>query len=131
MTDCLHLLLRTASRKATALYDAALAEQGLTVAQYSLLRRIRSAGRPSLTELAQLADLDRSTIGRNVRVLAEMRLVHLEPGADQRQARVALSDLAQARLAACADPWATVQARVEQEIGPDGLAALRAFSDAR
>lgn len=126
--DCTCILLRTAARKVTALYDEALAPHGVTVAQYSLLRRIGRAGASSLTELARLADLDRSTVGRNVRLLGQLGLVSLDVGTDQREAEVRLTELGRARIEACKAPWQEVQQRVESKVGSDGLAALKALA---
>ena len=49
-TTCYCAAVRTAARKTTALYDSILAPAGVTLAQYSLLRRIQRAGTVSLTE---------------------------------------------------------------------------------
>ncbi|WP_062116242.1 MarR family winged helix-turn-helix transcriptional regulator [Aureimonas sp. AU40] len=126
--DCTCIVLRTAARKITALYDEALAPHGVTTAQYSLLRRIQQAGDPSLTELSRLADLDRSTVGRNVRLLAQMGLVSLDAGADQREAEVRLTALGLARIEACEAPWREAQRVVEAKVGSDGLAALKTLA---
>ena len=87
-TPCYCLALRAAARKATALYDEALAPAGLNLAQYGLMRRIERAGAVSLTELGRMAELDRSTVGRNVKVLERLLLVRLSPAKDQREAAV-------------------------------------------
>lgn len=128
-TECTCIALRTAARKVTALYDDALAPHGVTIAQYSLLRRIRHAGHPSLTELGRMAELDRSTIGRNVRVLEQAGLVSSESGVDQREAKVRLTDAGQATLEACQEPWNRVQDALEAKIGVEGLGALRAIAE--
>ena len=77
-TPCYCAAVRTAARKTTALYDF-LEPAGVTLAQYSLLRKIERAGTVSLTKLGRLAELDRSTVGRNVKALEELRLVR-RPG---------------------------------------------------
>ena len=61
----------------TALYDSILEPAGVTLAQYSLLRRIERAGSVSLTRLGRITELDRSTVGRNVKALEKIRLVRL------------------------------------------------------
>lgn len=70
MSDpCYCIVLRRASRRLTAIYDAALAPLGVNLAQFSLLRTIRRTEPVSLTRLGHETELDRSTVGRNVRVL--------------------------------------------------------------
>ena len=66
--------------------------EGINLAQFSLLRNIKRHGPLSLTRLGEIVELDRSTLGRNVRVLERMGLVNaLSAGADQRQAVVGLA----------------------------------------
>lgn len=125
-TTCTCIALRTAARKVTALYDEALAASGLNIAQYSLLRKIQRAKTPpSLTQLSRLADLDRSTVGRNLRVLGRMELVSVRPGKDQREATVHLEDKGLALLDACEPQWAQAQKTLEERIGAEAVAVLR------
>jgi DNA-binding MarR family transcriptional regulator len=124
-TLCYCVSLRVASRKTTALYDAALAPAGIGVAQLSLLRRIGRAGTVSLTELAALAELDRSTVGRNVRVLVRMGLVAETAADDQRETAVALTEAGRGTLGRAGPLWEGAQRRVEAALGAAGAAALR------
>lgn len=114
---CYCVSLRRASRKLTALYDDALAPAGVNVAQFSLLRKINRLGPLSLTALAELADLDRSTVGRNVRVLAEMGLMTLQAGEDQREAVVGLTAAGRRAVATGSPLWDSVQADIEARLG--------------
>ena len=129
-TRCYCTLLRSAARKATAIYDDALAPAGITVAQLRLLRILERQGPVSLTELGRLAELDRSTIGRNARLLERMGLVHLASGADQREAVVDLDAGGRRALATAAPLWATAQARIEASLGADAEARLRSLLQA-
>ncbi len=125
---CYCAALRAAARKTTAIYDAALAPIGVNVAQFSLLRRIHGAAPVSLSELGRLADLDRSTVGRNVKVLQRLGLARATPGAeDQREATVTLSEKGAAALREGAPLWDEAQRRVEAALGADGAAHLRAL----
>ncbi len=126
-SECYCVLLRGASRRITAVYDAALAPVGISVAQFSLLRRIRRAQPVSLTELARLSELDRSTVGRNVRVLERMGLVVAHPAKDQREAALALLPAGEKILADGAPLWDAAQAKVEAALGPAGVESLRAL----
>ncbi len=84
--------LRIATRKMTALYDTALAPTGINVAQFSILRTIERRQPVSLTELGRLLALDRSTMGRNVRVLEKQGLVALGAARPARGRRFAHGD---------------------------------------
>ena len=98
-TICYCAAVRTAARKTTALYDSILEPAGVTLAQFSLLRKIKRAGTVSLTGLGRLAELDRSTIGRNVKALEKLRLVSMASAEDQREAAVRLTPAGRARVA--------------------------------
>ena len=127
---CYCVVLRAAARRVTARYDAALAPTGINIAQYSLLRQIERASPVSLTELGRRVELDRSTIGRNVRVLERLGLVQVTPGADQRQATVALADAGLKVLERAGPLWDRAQVRIEGDLGPTGANELRALLQA-
>lgn len=126
-SECICAALRVAARKMTARYDAALAPIGINLAQFSLLRNINRAGSVSLTELGRRVELDRSTIGRNVRVLQRMGLVQVTPGADQREATVALAEPGLDVLRRGAPLWDGVQDKIVSDLGAAGATQLRAL----
>lgn len=123
-SPCLCTRLRQATRKVSAIYDAALEPLGVNIAQYALLRTIRHAQPVSLTELGRLTALDRSTIGRNVRVLEKMQFVETGRGEDQREAVVSLSVRGAELLQEARPIWTATQAEVAGRLGPDLSKAL-------
>ncbi|TBW40645.1 MarR family transcriptional regulator [Siculibacillus lacustris] len=125
LSDCYCAALRTAARRSTAIYDEALVPVGINIAQFALMRKIARAGAPSLTELAAIADLDRSTIGRNVRVLERMGLVEIATGADQREATVTLAAAGHDTLRRALPLWQGAQDRIETALGGVSIDALR------
>lgn len=127
-TACYCAAVRIAARKTTALYDSILEPAGVTLAQYSLLRRIERAGMVSLTKLGKLAELDRSTVGRNVQALEQLRLVRLGPAKDQREAAVRLTPAGTEALRRAAPLWEEAQRRVEAALGVAEAAELRALA---
>ena len=127
---CYCTLLRTAARKATAAYDEALAPAGVTVAQYRLLRIVERLGPLSLTELGRLLELDRSTIGRNTRLLERMGMVCLTPGADHREAMVGMLQGGRQAIEAAKPLWDEAQERIEASLGADAGERLRALLQA-
>ncbi len=127
---CYCAALRAAARKTTAIYDAALAPIDVNLAQFSLLRKIQRAGSVSLSELGRLAELDRSTVGRNVKVLQRMGLARMTPGVDQREATVTLDERGLAVLREGGPLWDDAQHKVEAALGPDDAKHLRRLLDA-
>src|SRR4029453_11492813 len=89
---CTCARLRRLNRRVTAVYDRALAPLGLRVTQYSLLASLRPAPALTLTELAALLDMDRTTLTRNLKPLSEGGWVELHTyAADSRARRVRLT----------------------------------------
>ncbi|WP_069086460.1 MarR family winged helix-turn-helix transcriptional regulator [Pseudomonas sp. TCU-HL1] len=128
-TQCLCTKLRRATRNVTRLYDDALADVGLNVAQYSLLKHVTRLDQPSITSLAESMGLDRSTLGRNLKVLEAKDLVQLEGGEDQRNRLVSLTPAGRASLDAALQAWERVQQEMGQRMGPEKRAALMALLD--
>lgn len=127
---CICILLRQAARKTSAIYDETLAPLGINVAQFSLLRKIWRAGSVSLTELARQADLDRSTIGRNVKVLQRMNLIKSAASEDHRESNVTLTDDGLDLVERGGVLWDKAQQEIETRLGHKGVENLQALLDA-
>jgi len=84
---CLCIDLRSAANRVTQIYDQAMAPSGISVTQFSQLHLIQSLGSPTLKELAKASGLDRSTLGRNIRVLESLGLVDIRAGKDDARTR--------------------------------------------
>ena len=124
--ECHCTTLRRTTQHLTHVYDRALADVGLKVTQYSLLRMIDRLDAPNLMKLSQVTGLDRSTLGRNVRVLERMKLVTLASGElDERATVVALSSQGQVTLKDAIEVWRRTQKKVERALGPEVIAQLR------
>lgn len=123
-SECICTHLRRAARGVSRHYDEALAGFGINVAQFSLLRHLQRLDRPSITSLAEAMGLERSTLGRNLRVLEADGLVQLAEGDDQRNRVVLLSELGRARLEAAHPAWVQAQARLVEQLGEGQRDAL-------
>lgn len=128
-TQCLCTKLRRASRGVTRLYDEALADVGLNAAQFSLLRYLQRLGQPSISALAEAMGLDRSTLGRNLRVVEGRGLLQLGGGSDQRSRQVALTDAGVRVLEQGAPLWERAQQELALRLGADKRAELMALLD--
>ena len=91
-SQCLCINLRRAARGVSRHYDGALDGFGINVAQYSLLCNLQRLNEPSISTLAEAMGLDRSTLGRNLRVLEGDGLVMLVEGEDMRNRIVRLTE---------------------------------------
>jgi DNA-binding MarR family transcriptional regulator len=124
---CICIAVRKASRRLTSRYDEALAPLGINLAQYSLLRNINRDGPLSLTALSEITELDRSTLGRNVRVLDRMGLCATALSADKREAAIALTTEGKRVLGAAIPIWRATQDDIHSRIGAPGAAQLEAL----
>ena len=123
-TSCLCTQLRRASRGVTRRYDDALAAVGLGAAQFSLLRHVQRLTQPSISVLADAMGLDRSTLGRNLRVLAEQGLVQLGEGRDLRAREVRLTEAGLQRIGQALPLWEQVQRELNARLGAERRAEL-------
>ena len=117
-SPCICTTFRSLSRKLSAAYDAALAPVGLNIAQYAMLRRIGASQPVSLTDLGEALELERSTVGRNVKVLERTGLVVTSRTAvDQREAVVSLTDTAENLLTEAFPLWEGCQIETRRTLG--------------
>lgn len=112
-------------RRMALAYDEALLPVGLNIQQFALLRRVSRSEPVSLTELAARSELDRSTVGRNVRVLERDGFAELTRGADQREAVVALTRRGHKVLEEATPLWETCQQDMEKRVGHERMRVLR------
>jgi DNA-binding MarR family transcriptional regulator len=122
---CHCILLRKASRKVSSYYDEALAPLGVNIGQFSLLRNINRLAPISLTDLAVQVELDRSTVGRNAKVLERMGLVAIGHGEDQREAMLTVAPKGAAILKQGAPLWDSVQNEIEARLGAEKTRQLQ------
>jgi len=70
-----------------------------------------------MTQLADIVQLDRSTLGRNLRVLERLGLVHLSDGEDERTKTIGLTAAGSRKLEAALPLWANAQRRMKKRLG--------------
>src|SRR5579884_1209723 len=118
--------LRYAAQTLTEVYDRILAPSGLRVTQYMLLETIlEDEAEQSITDLAQKLGSDRSTIGRNVRILARDGLVSLSRGSDRREHTVHVTQKGREAVSLARPSWQKAQTAVVDTLGQDQLNTLR------
>ncbi len=118
-TTCACTMSRRAARALTRVYDEALAASGLKVTQFSLLRTLQRTGDLHITGLARMTGLERSTLGRNLRLLEVAGLVSLSEGRDGRERLIVLTQAGSTAIAAAMPLWQRAQARVAGHLGED------------
>lgn len=125
---CLCTGLRQAAHAMTEIYDEALAPSGLKITMFRVVRRLSEAGEPTISELAKIVGLDRSSLGRNLKVLERDQLVSFVGGEDERSKVVQLTRQGKAALAAAMPLWQGVQKRMKSNLAAEKDAIFRVLS---
>jgi DNA-binding MarR family transcriptional regulator len=125
---CLCTSLRQAALAVTQIYDEALEPSGLKITMFRLLRRISDAGEPTISELARIVDLDRSTLGRNLKVLERLGYVQLAGGQDERSKIVVLTARGKTRFEKGLPLWEKAQRSMQARLGDERAAVFRILS---
>jgi DNA-binding MarR family transcriptional regulator len=101
----------------TQAYDDALRPTGLRSTQFTLLSVIDAFGTVRISDLAEEAVMDRTTLTRNLRLLEEEGLIRITPGEDARVREVSLAPAARRRMTEAAGYWLEAQGRLAASLG--------------
>ncbi len=124
--QCNNLALRKAARYLGATYDKALAPVGLRATQFSILQKLAAHGEMTITALADMIAMDRTTMASNLKPLAREGLVTVETSPNDRRARIAaITPDGRARMREAVPLWKDVQARFEEAFGAEDADRLR------
>jgi DNA-binding MarR family transcriptional regulator len=116
---CACFNLRKADRVVTQIFDAVMAEAGITATQFTLLAAIgRHPGLP-ISRLAYALAMDRTTLTRNLQLLVRQDLVTVAPARDQRRREVRLTTAGAALAERLRPRWQQAQAQVIAAIGAE------------
>ncbi len=127
---CNNSTLRRAARRLGQFYDDAVAPTGLKATQQSLLYQIHAAGEPAMGEIAAALIMDLSALGHTLKPLIRDGYVEtVQDAADRRIRRVRLTRAGEAKLSEAMKLWQVAQQRLEDRIGADKAAQLRAALD--
>lgn len=113
-----------AARRVSQLYDHALAPVGLSLNEYSILRRLEAA--QSLGTLASTLGMDRTTLTRNLKPLLAAGWITTQRGEDARQKWVRLSRSGRGLLLRARPHWHAAQVQLETLFGAAPTAQLHA-----
>jgi DNA-binding MarR family transcriptional regulator len=117
LTRCACFNLRKATRAVTQLYDERLREAGLRTTQLSLLTVIQLQGKVTVSELAERAVTDRTTLTRNLQLMSKRGWIRIQPGQDRRVREVELTPRGLAMMEKALPLWERAQAEVTGALG--------------
>ena len=123
-TQCACFNLRKAARAITQLYDKALRPTGLRATQFNLFIAIKMFGSVTVTRLAKVGVIDRTTLTRNLKPLEKQGLIKVAPGKDRRVKVVTLTEKGNETLIKALPIWEKAQARVIEELGQERWSSM-------
>lgn len=115
--QCACFNIRKAARAVTQRYDDHLRPTGLRATQFSLLTALAVMEKATISELAEQAVMDRTTLKRNLELLEEQGLVRIRPGEDARVREVSLTRAAHQRLVEALPYWQAAQLEMIRSLG--------------
>src|SRR5713226_6567418 len=114
--SCAVMNLRQAARAVTAQFDAQLQPTGLRATQLNLLMAVETGAAVTITDLAEILAMDRTTMTRNLKLLRDRGLVAPD--------RIALTEKGRRSAAAALPLWEKAQAEILGGLGQKRWAAL-------
>ena len=122
---CLCMHVQRAARALARRYDEALRPVGLTNGQFSVLMALNRPGGAGIRDVAQVLDMDRTTLTAVLKPLSRRGLVSdVADRADRRVRRLALTEPGRALLAIALPLWTRVQQDVAGQLNdPERLRA--------
>jgi len=122
---CYCINLRQAANSITRYYDNVFKNLGITVTQFSLLNEIKYFGICSKSQLSEQAQLDKSTITRNLLVLKRKGFIEDIADEDSRESKIMLTCVGIKKIEEGMSFWNEAQTHFEKKIGKEKMKELR------
>ena len=116
--------VRMAARAVTRAYDDMLRPTGLRATQVAVLAAIAIDGAISISALAKLMGMDRSTLTRNLRPLEELKLIAVGSEGWHRSRTLAMTKLGRTRLREALPLWEKAQKALKAKLGDRDWAGM-------
>ena len=122
--NCACHKVRIAARAVTRAYDDALRPAGLRATQFAVLVAVGIDGAISITALARLIGMDRSTLTRNLRPLEKEGLVKVGPEAWRRSRTLKITKMGRSRMRGALPHWERAQRALKAKLGDADWAVI-------
>ena len=123
---CVCTTTRKANRALFRYYEKAMNGTGLTIVQFSILRALDRNGPTTLSSLAEELVMERTSLYRTIKALAEREAVSIEGTGEGREKRASITQNGQILMTGAAPAWEQAQNTIITKIGPDMWQALSA-----
>ena len=122
--ECTGFNLKKATRVIQNLFDEAFKPLGLEGTQYTVLGHIFVHGPISLSKVADLMHVDRTTLARNLSPLERKGLIEIKPGSDKRAKIINVSGKGKEVLAEALPLWKKTQDKIKDTLGIDNWESM-------
>ena len=106
-------------------YDHQFRAVGLRSTQFNLLAAVKDAGPVSMTRLADILGMDRTTLNRDLKPLLRDGLVRVKKGRDRRVRLVSLTKVGKTKVRAGFPIWRRLQDQLHEGMGKKHWKSLR------
>jgi DNA-binding MarR family transcriptional regulator len=117
--SCASFNFRRAARAVTRLYDQAFEPFGIRSTQFTILVGIAKSQPTSISALADLLVIDRTTLTRSLRLLKKQGLLSVSERSTKRQRFLSLTRKGERSLEVSLPAWRKIQDRFVQTLGDD------------
>ena len=128
-TPCTCAMLRRTARRVTRTYDRALRPCGLRLNQFSILANVARDGGLSISALAGVLEMERTTLTRNLRPLVRSGWVLIASSKDRRRRSVGLTQSGRALYERAVPLWREAERQLREGLGGDETARLHDLLD--
>ena len=111
--------LRRADRVVTRYYDAMLRPSGVHATQFTLLQALHHVSEISQKQLAELLEIDSTTLTRTLAPLRSKGWLRAKAGADRRELRLSLTAAGKREYQRALPYWQRAQKGLEKALGKD------------
>jgi len=122
--ECMAYNLKKATRAVQNLFDNAYKSLGLEGTQYTVLAHIFVAGPITLSKLANMMSVDRTTLGRNLKPLEKKGLIDIKTGDDRRAKLINLTDSGREVLAQAQPIWKETHEQIKNLLGVENWSSI-------
>ncbi|ATY31018.1 MarR family winged helix-turn-helix transcriptional regulator [Sphingomonas psychrotolerans] len=122
-SPCVCTALRKAARAVSRVYDEALADCGMSTAQFAILRHVGRGEPLALSRLAEQLAMDRTSLYRALAPLEAKGWVGIAPGPGKSRL-ASLTAAGRAAMEGAEDSWQRVQTQITGTMGEAQRAAL-------
>jgi DNA-binding MarR family transcriptional regulator len=116
--------LRRADRVVTLFYDAVLRPSGMRITQFTLLQALHYAPGISQKQLAELLEIDSTTLTRTLAPLVQKGWLQAEAGADRRELRLRLTAAGKREYKRVIPYWQKAQKSMQKALGRENWTHL-------